>query len=384
MSDSAKIATLFFAMKKIVLARGLPPLSVMSKLHTPMLDALGEAAKKDEASFLQYGHFGGYQPLREHIAGLFGVQPERVFVGNGSMDTLNIFLVYLQQACGLGTFVCADEVYDRPIVIAKSLGLRPQSVGMTPEGPDLGQAEAVINERGGMGAMYTIPWFDNPSGIVHSQANKAGLDHLAEKHGWLVIRDGAYLDLSYHKRLAYPQVGDQTIQTFSFSKTVSAAWHTGGIIVPHQHAAPFLAFLSSWRLSPVLPTQMATYELIASGAHQKHMETTVLPDGRRRTEHFNALMAKHLPESQRHEITGGHFWGGKIQGITEQNWDAFVRTADQDHGVQIPHHSGFMPLSQPHESVGYIRIPLFFEDPEIDDPLSRIVEAIAGARAAVA
>lgn len=251
---------------------------------------------------------------------------------------------------------------------------------MTPEGLHIPQTEALIKQKGGKGVVYTIPWFDNPSGIFHSEQNKAELQWIAANSGWYVIRDGAYLDLSYFSAIPYPNVPENVIQTFSFSKTISAAWHTGGIIIPEALCAPFLAFLSSWRLSPVLPTQMATHDLLYSGAFTQHMESVLLPDGQRRVTHFNSLMAEHLPESKRHEIRGGHFWGGKITGIYESKWNDFVRVADEKYDVQIPHHSGFMPLSPPEESVGYIRIPLFFEDPEIEDPLARIVEAIAKAR----
>lgn len=370
-------------MKKLLLARGLPPISIMSHLKEAMLTSLRAAAEKDQNSFLQYSNFAGFEPLRSHIAQRFGVNNQRVFVGNGSMDTLNTFLLYLRTHAALAGYICGKEVYDRPLVIAKSLGLNPQGVDITSEGLNIPQTEALIKQRGGKGVVYTIPWFDNPSGILHSEANKAELQWIADSHGWYVIRDGAYLDLSYFGAFPYPSVPENVIQTFSFSKTISAAWHTGGIIVPELHAAPFLAFLSSWRLSPVLPTQMASYDLLYSGAHLEHMEKVLLPDGKNRVEHFNALMTQYLAESKRHEIRGGHFWGGKIARINEHNWESFVRIADEKYDVQIPHHSGFMPLSPPEESVGYIRIPLFLEDPEVADPLDRIVQAIANARAEV-
>ena len=370
-------------MKTIKLARGLPPLSIMQHLAPELLKNLEQGLKDDPLSFLQYGHFAGYEPLREYIAAKFGVEKKRVFVGNGSMDTLSIFLTMLTHQHGLQHFVCAKEVYDRPLVIAKALGLDPQGVPLTEAGLDTEALRNVITARGGKGVVYSIPWFDNPSGIDHSEVNREQVADIAHAHGWLSIRDGAYLELAYFEEKPVPNVPEHVIQTFSWSKTISAGCHTGGIIVPSEYADAFLHFISSWRLSPVMPTHLAAHELIASGAWAKHMDETLLPDGRQRVEHFNALMAEYLPESQRREIRGGHFWGGKIEGITLKNWDEFVRIAAEEGGVQVPHHGGFMPLSPPQESVGYIRIPIFLEDPEIDDPLRQVVSALAHARKSV-
>jgi len=371
-------------MKEIKLARGLPPLSVMRKLSADLLNAAQAGLQNDPQSFLQYGHFTGYAPLREHMAARFGVDAERVVISNGSMDALHHFLLYLKVTKGLARYAAAKEVYDRPLVIARKLGFELTGVDLTEEGPDLDQARAWAQKSQGDGVFYSIPWFDNPSGVNHSQANREALANLMADNGHYVVRDGAYLDLDYFNEAEYPAVPEHVLQTFTFSKTISAGLHLGGVIIPKAMVTDFNHFISSWRLSPVMPTQVMAWELIKSGQWDKHMRENVLPDGRERVSHFNKLMAEHLPESQRREIQGGHFWGGKVAGLTQGNWSRFVEVAQAQYGLAIPHHSGFMPLSPEEESVGYIRIPLFSEDAEIPDILQRIVTGIAGARDAVA
>jgi DNA-binding transcriptional MocR family regulator len=370
-------------MKTIALARGVPPLSVMKQLKPAMMQALNNLSETDEKDFLQYGHFAGYEPLRETMAQRFGVSKNRVFIGNGSMDTLHLFLLFLQTRNKIGAYLCGKEVYDRPVVIAKALGLNPKPLIVNEDGVDLDRLKSSITAANTPGVLYTIPWFDNPSGVSHSSENMTKAAQIAAENDWFVIRDGAYIELAYQNAVPIEPVLDNVIQTFSWSKMITAANHTGGIIIPEQYSADFLHFISSWRLSPVLPTQMVTWQLIESGELQNHLENVIIPDGKRRTEHFNALMDQYLPESKRRDITGGHFWGGKIHGLTEQNWDRFSQVAEEEYGLKIPHYAGFMPLCEHSESAGYIRIPLFTEDAEIQDPLRQIVTGIAAARDAV-
>ena len=369
-------------MKPIFLARGLPPISVMRKLSQDVLRAYETVLKEDESAFLQYGHFAGYEPLREKVAERFSVEKKRVFISNGSMDALHHFLLFLKTRGEIGAYLAGKEVYDRPLAIAKALGLNPQSISMTEEGLDISEVQEKMETLSEKGILYTIPWYDNPSGLLHSEQNMKALSEVAKHNEWFVVRDGAYVELSYFEPVAPLPVEDHVLQTFSWSKTINAASHTGGIIIPERYVDDFLFFLSSWRLSPVLPTQAVAFQLIQSGAWNRYLQEELLPDGRKRVSQFNELMDQYLPESKQRDIRGGHFWGGKIAGITLENWSRFVDIAKEQFGLHIPHHGGFLPLSSPEESVGYIRIPIFSEDPDIPDILERIVSGIAGARSA--
>jgi DNA-binding transcriptional MocR family regulator len=365
---------------KIKLARGLPPFSVMKKLIPDMHKALEKSLKKEPVSFLQYGHFAGYEPLRKLMAKKFNVDHKRVIVGNGSMDTFNLFLLFLKQAKSLKNYIYSEMVYDRPIKIAESLDLNIQFAGLHEEGINTEDLKNALDKVDGMGVVYSIPWFDNPTGIIHSQKNKQEVLDLVEKKGWYLIRDGAYLDLDYHNPVVNPEVPENVIQTFTFSKTISAGTRVGGIIIPESLSESFTDFVISWRLCPALPSQMAIYNLLESGVWEKHMKDVVLPDGKKRTEYFNGLMDTYLPESKKRNIYGGHFWGGRIDGITLDNWKEFKDILNNKYDIQVPEPNGFMPFSKPEDCVGFIRIPLFIEEEGIDDPLKQIVEGIYHAR----
>jgi DNA-binding transcriptional MocR family regulator len=371
-------------METIQLARGLPPLSVMEHLKEPLIDAYKEGMRERTKDMLQYGHFMGYEPLRDRQAEKFGVDKERVVIGNGSMDTLNHYLLWLKGMGKLDHVVAGEEVYDRPLGTAtQALELQKHGIPMTEEGLDVLSLEQVLLELEGGVVVYVVEDWDNPSGIHHSPSNRKEVEEVVRKHGCILVRDGAYSDLGYLERSAPQPVPENVIQTFSWSKVISAGHHTGGIIIPSSDADSFKKHVSDWRLSPVLPTQVQADILLGNGTIDRHLESVVLPDGENRVTRFNELMKNHLPESQRHQITGGHFWGGHIKGLHTENWDTFKDVALEEHHLAIPDAKGFKPFSSRDNWAGYVRIPLFIEQAGVEEPLRRIVVGIRAARDAV-
>lgn len=358
-------------MDTIKLARGLPPISIMRKIEKDILNSVNEVSKLDENSFLQYSNFNGYEPLRDIIAEKFSVNRKRVFITNGSMDGLHHFILFLKSKNLITDYICGKQVYDRPIAIAKRLGFNMHSVALETDGLNTKDLESVL-KQGNKNIIYSIPWYDNPSGILHSDENIKTVAELAKIYNSFVVRDGAYIDLSYYKKINLLPIDDNVIQTFSFSKVISASFHVGGVIIPEEFCDEFSYFLSSWRLSPILINQMVAFDLFKKGIVQNHLENEIIPDGQKRVRFFNDLMDKFLPDSKTIDIQGGHFWGGKIQGLNENNWDDFVEIAEKENGLSIPHHSGFMPLEK--DSAGYIRIPIFLE--RENEPYNILLEKV--------
>ena len=81
--------------EQIPLTRGVPAVEALpTKLLSECFQTVLEAP--DGWSVLQYGHNGGYLPLRRLLSEQYSVTPEQIIVGNGSLhlqDLLSALLI---------------------------------------------------------------------------------------------------------------------------------------------------------------------------------------------------------------------------------------------------------------------------------------------------
>ena len=117
------------------------------------------------------------------------------------------------------------------------------------------------------GILYTIPWYDNPSGLLHSEQNMKALSEVAKHNEWFVVRDGAYVELSYFEPVAPLPVEDHVLKHFRGRKQSMRRVIQAVLLFLSAMLMIFFFFLSSWRLSPVLPTQAVAFQLIQKVAH---------------------------------------------------------------------------------------------------------------------
>src|SRR5579859_5702299 len=107
--------------EQIVFTRGVPalealPNTLISECIQTVLDS--PAGK----SLLQYGHNGGYLPLRRLIAEQYGVAADQVLVGNGSLHLQDILTGMLIKP---GDVILTEQPsYDRAIKTFRRRGAK--------------------------------------------------------------------------------------------------------------------------------------------------------------------------------------------------------------------------------------------------------------------
>src|SRR3954465_6928763 len=98
--------------EQILFTRGVP---AMEALPNMLLSECVQAglAGADGKTVLQYGHNGGYLPLRRMLAEQYDVPPDQVLVGNGSLHLQDLFSALTIQP---GDVVLTEQPsYDRAI-----------------------------------------------------------------------------------------------------------------------------------------------------------------------------------------------------------------------------------------------------------------------------
>lgn len=214
----------------ISFASGLPdptlyPVELLQGLTDEVLTQDGRAA-------LQYGPAEGYPPLREYVAELLrsrGLEatPEHVLITNGSQQGLDLAARALLDPgdCVLlesPSYLAAVQAFD-------SYEARYATVPMDGAGMITDELPRALAQ--GPKLVYTLPNFQNPTGITMSAERRLALAEGAAATKIGVLEDDAYHDLRYEGKPMLPvsalAPNPWAIYTGTFSKTVAPGVRVG-------------------------------------------------------------------------------------------------------------------------------------------------------------
>ena len=193
---------------------------------------------------LQYGPEQGYGPLidclREklvHEEGLELRRPQLMLTG-GSAQALSHLCTLFSKP---GDIVLVEApTYHETIQLFRDHGLLPLQILTDDDGL---QVEALANRlqalaRRGERArlLYTIPSFQNPSGITLAADRRQPILDLAERYDLLVVEDDVYRDLPYEGKVP-PSLfeldgGRRVLRIGSFSKVLAPGVRMGWLMGP--------------------------------------------------------------------------------------------------------------------------------------------------------
>jgi 2-aminoadipate transaminase len=248
---------------KIVFTRGVPP---PEAFPTEDLRVCFDAAVGENPDVvLQYGQQPGYAPLREELAGEYGVSPQEILIGNGSLQLQDLVSSYLVRP---GAVVYTEQPsYDRAIKTFRRRGARTVGIPLEEDGICVERLEAALG-REVPAFLYLVPDFQNPAGATLSLDRRQRVVELADRYGFWVIEDIPYRKLRYEgEDIPLLREIDPTrvITMSSFSKLLSPGIRVGFMISPEDFTKGVTALGEETYLSPVLPTQAAVAEYLRRG-----------------------------------------------------------------------------------------------------------------------
>ena len=162
------------------MSRGKPAADQLD-LAAPLLSALNKDVKFPKGSdYRNYGLLDGIPELKKLFADLFDIPEEYVFIGGNS--SLNLMYDMISDAMLTGVlgstpwvklpgkvkFICPVPGYDRHFNICEKLGIEMLSVPMNECGPDMDIVEELVRSDPSIKAMWCVPRFSNPGGVVYS------------------------------------------------------------------------------------------------------------------------------------------------------------------------------------------------------------------------
>jgi 2-aminoadipate transaminase len=353
-------------------------------------DAFADIARDllsgDDGSVLQYGPTRGYKPLRDFIAGMMQERhitaiASSVVVTTGSQQGLDLLARVLFDPDDV--VLVELPSYTGAITAFRSVGASLVGVRQNVDGVDLDELDETIVRLRGEGrrvkALYVVPNFQNPTGLVLGAAKRPHLAEWAEKRNVLVIEDDPYRDLYFPdvasesdtRPIAADDTNGRVIYLSSFSKTLAPGFRVAWLHAPEPIAAKLEIAKQAEDLCSGGLDQRVVYEACRRGILAKN-----LPKLRLHYQNKRDVMVKALNQHLGGKLTwpdprGGFFLWAKLAGSLQT--DALLARA-RERGVIFVAGSAFFV-----DGSGAQHLRLSFSAP----PPDRIEEGVARLAAAV-
>ncbi len=213
--------------------------------------AADDVLRRQGREALQYGPSEGFLPLREWIAGEMGrrgvaVQTSEVLVTNGSQQVLDLVGKLLLNP---GDVVLTET----PTYLAAILAFQTFEARFVPVPTDgnglIPEALPELIRRHRPKLLYTIPNFQNPTGVTLAAERRQALARIAAAEGLLVLEDDPYGKLRYRGADLPPvkhwDEAGQVIYASTFSKTIAPGLRLGWVVAPAEMGEQLLLLKQS-------------------------------------------------------------------------------------------------------------------------------------------
>ncbi|MEG2073958.1 MAG: PLP-dependent aminotransferase family protein [Angelakisella sp.] len=188
---------------------------------------------------LQYSVSEGYAPLREAARSFACTREQNLAGGDDSL----IIVSGAQQGIDL-TIKClineGDTVLsETPSFVSalntiRSYGANLVGIPMDSDGIDLALLEKALCEQPNVKLLYTIPNFQNPTGITMSPERRKAVYELCRSHGVMILEDNPYGDLCFSGKhpAAIKALDTEGIVIYvgTFSKIIAPGLRVGYVI----------------------------------------------------------------------------------------------------------------------------------------------------------
>ena len=238
--------------------------------------ALARTLADAGGDLLRYGGPHGHAGLRAVLAERMSadgiqVEPHELVLCQGASQGISLALRLFAQP---GDAIAVEEpCYTNALAALLALGLQAVPVPMTPDGADLGALAAAL-ERPDVKALYTIPTFQNPTGITSSAARRRELLAVARACRVPIVEDASETDLHFGTPPPAPLAaldGGSVVHLSSFSKSLFPGARVGVVAARGAALDGLLALRQATDLSAALPMQAAVAELVRNGSYDRHL-----------------------------------------------------------------------------------------------------------------
>ncbi|MBB6480930.1 PLP-dependent aminotransferase family protein [Spirochaeta isovalerica] len=158
---------------------------------------LNDVLRQKGKDLLLYGDPYGYRPLRDYISLMMSeneidVDRERILITDGAQNGLDLICKLFRKE--KWSIVTAEPSYSEALSLFHYYGAEVISIPLTSSGMDLAELQEKLKNNT-ISFVYTMPNFQNPTGISSTRENREELLEICENSGVPIIEDGFSQDM---------------------------------------------------------------------------------------------------------------------------------------------------------------------------------------------
>lgn len=249
------------------------PVDIISEISQNLLN-------NDPVGVLQYGISDGYTPLRNTLKTYLSEEldiikdDDELIIVSGAQQVMDIAAkTFLNEG---DTLLCEAPSFVGALNTFRSYNVNLVGVTVESDGMNMEELEQKLKDHPNTKLIYTIPNFQNPSGVTMSLSKRQRLYELAKEYGVLIIEDNPYGDLRYSGEdvPCIKSFDDKGIVIYSgsFSKVVAPGIRCGFMVSNKAAMAKMIVCKQGQDVHTAMWSQMVCNEFMTKYDYKGHLE----------------------------------------------------------------------------------------------------------------
>ncbi|MCF6190556.1 MAG: PLP-dependent aminotransferase family protein [Cocleimonas sp.] len=276
-------------------------------------DACNKVLEDNPTQTLQYANSEGDDELRAWIAKRYkekqglDISVDNILITNGSQQALDLLgKVLLNEG---DSIAIENPGYLGAIQSFSLYQPKMHTVAIDDNGLNVEQLTQVLADYKPK-LLYTVPNFQNPTGISYSQENREAVAGVVSQFDTLLIQDDPYGELRFsgaQKSNFYELLPEQTLLLGSFSKVVVPSFRLGWIVAPDWLMKPLVIAKQAADLHTNYFSQQVIFQYLKDNALDDHIEKIIQFYGKQKQVMMDAIKQYFPADVTIAESEGGMF-----------------------------------------------------------------------------
>ena len=249
------------------------PVDAIKEISTRLLE-------ENPIGVLQYGISDGYTPLRDTLKSYLKEEldvikeNDELIIVSGAQQVMDIVAkTFLNEH---DTLICEAPSFVGALNTFRSYNVNLVGVTVEKDGMNMEELEEKLIANPNTKLIYTIPNFQNPSGVTMSLEKRKKLYELAKKYNVLIIEDNPYGDLRYFGEdvscIKSFDTEGLVIYSGSFSKVVAPGIRVGYMVADKAAMAKMIVCKQGQDVHTAMWSQMVCNEFMTKYDFKGHLQ----------------------------------------------------------------------------------------------------------------